>query len=175
MIINRTDNAGVLTVLRSGCLICNLHQEKRKEILCIKEEELLKRCTEILSKELPVLRKINNLTQKDLGDIIGVSRQTVTNIESGKSEMKWTTFLAIMFVFSLDHGSVEYLRRIRYSLCGNKAMAGWKEGRKIVYGLFDCRSNMDRSKLVDALLESLYEERKNYDLGETESTHSRQQ
>lgn len=38
MIINRTDNAGILTVLRSGCLICNLHQEKGKEILCIKKK-----------------------------------------------------------------------------------------------------------------------------------------
>lgn len=75
-------------------------------------KELLKKCTDELSKELPVLRKINNLTQKDLGDVIGVSRQTITNIESGKSEMKWTTFLALMFIFSLDHHSAEYLRRL---------------------------------------------------------------
>ena len=78
------------------------------------------------------MRKINNLTQKDLGDIIGVSRQTVTNIESGKSEMKWTTFLAIMFVFSLDHGSVEYLRRldIPYAEISN----GWlKEGENSLW------------------------------------------
>lgn len=95
-----------------------------------KKEELLKRCTEILSKELPVLRKINNLTQKDLGDIIGVSRQTVTNIESGKSEMKWTTFLAIMFVFSLDHGSVEYLRRLDIPYAEIKQWLAEKRGGK---------------------------------------------
>ncbi|WP_337606450.1 helix-turn-helix transcriptional regulator [Claveliimonas sp.] len=130
MIINRTDNAGILTVLRSGCLICNLHQEKRKGNSMHKKEELLKRCTEILSKELPVLRKINNLTQKDLGDIIGVSRQTVTNIESGKSEMKWTTFLAIMFVFSLDHSSVEYLRRLDIPYAEIKQWLAEKRGEK---------------------------------------------
>ena len=38
-----------------------------------KKEELLKRCTEILSKELPVLRKIKQFNVKrNLGDIIGV-------------------------------------------------------------------------------------------------------
>ena len=38
-------------------------------------------------EHLPVLRKINNLTQKGLGEVIGVTRQTITNIESGRSEM----------------------------------------------------------------------------------------
>lgn len=55
---------------------------------------------------------MHHLTQKDLGDIIGVSRQTITNIESGKSEMKWSVFLALMFVFSLDNNSLEYLKQL---------------------------------------------------------------
>lgn len=75
-------------------------------------DELLKKCERVLTKELPVLRKINGITQKDLGDIIGVSRQTITNIESGKSEMKWCHFLAIMFIFSFDYESSEYLKRL---------------------------------------------------------------
>lgn len=54
----------------------------------------------------------NNLSQKDLGDIVGVSRQTITNIENGKSEMKWSLFLALMFIFSMSHNSTEYLKRI---------------------------------------------------------------
>ena len=74
-------------------------------------QEVMKLCTEKLARELPVLRKMHHLTQKDLGDIIGVSRQTITNIESGKSEMKWSVFLALMFVFSLDNNSLEYLKR----------------------------------------------------------------
>ena len=43
-----------------------------------------------LAKELPILRKMVGLTQKDLGEILGVSRQTITNIESGTSKMKWS-------------------------------------------------------------------------------------
>lgn len=62
-----------------------------------------------LAKELPVLRKMVRLTQKDLGEILGVSRQTITNIESGTSKMKWSLFLAAMFVFGLDQTTSEYL------------------------------------------------------------------
>lgn len=63
-----------------------------------------------LAKELPILRKMVGLTQKDLGEILGVSRQTITNIESGTSKMKWSLFLAAMFVFSLDQTTSEYLK-----------------------------------------------------------------
>ena len=75
-------------------------------------KDLLDSCISSLAKELPVLRKMNNLTQKDLAEILGVSRQTITNIESGSSKMKWSLFLAIMFVFSLDRTTSEYLRTL---------------------------------------------------------------
>ena len=38
-----------------------------------KNKELLSRCIEILTKELPVLRKMTGLTQNDLANILGVS------------------------------------------------------------------------------------------------------
>lgn len=75
-------------------------------------ENMLKEYTKQFAKELPVLRKMNNLTQKDLGEIIGVSRQTITNIESGKTNIKLTLFFAMMFVFSLDKDTCEYINRI---------------------------------------------------------------
>ena len=77
-----------------------------------KNKELLGRCIEILTKELPVLRKMTGLTQKDLANILGVSRQTITNIESGAGKMKWSLFLAIMFIFDLDYNTSEYLKTI---------------------------------------------------------------
>ena len=77
-----------------------------------KDNELLGRCIDTLTKELPVLRKMTGLTQKDLAGILGVSRQTITNIESGSGRMKWALFLAIMFLFDLDHNTSEYLKTI---------------------------------------------------------------
>ncbi len=76
------------------------------------QEDLLSSCTEKLTKELPVLRKMCNLTQKKLGDIVGVSRQTITNIESGKCEMKWTLFLALILLFSLDKNCATYIKEM---------------------------------------------------------------
>ena len=77
-----------------------------------KNKELFDLCTNCLTRELPVLRKMAGFTQADMGEILGVSRQTITNIESGTSKMKWTTFLALMFIFNLDHNTSEYLRTI---------------------------------------------------------------
>lgn len=69
-----------------------------------KNKELFDSCIDCLTKELPVLRKMAGLTQKDMGEILGVSRQTITNIESGASKMKWPIFytpqhihLAVLF------------------------------------------------------------------------------
>ena len=83
-----------------------------------------------IKQGIACIEKNKQFNAKDLGDIIGVSRQTVTNIESGKSEMKWTTFLAIMFVFSLDHGSVEYLRRLDIPYAEIKQWLAEKRGEK---------------------------------------------
>ena len=83
-----------------------------------------------IKQGIACIEKNKQFNAKDLGDIIGVSRQTVTNIESGKSEMKWTTFLAIMFVFSLDHSSVEYLRRLDIPYAEIKQWLAEKRGEK---------------------------------------------
>ena len=78
------------------------------------EKKLKEQCINTMVEHLPVLRKINNLTQKGLGEVIGVSRQTITKIESGRSEMKWSIFLTLMFIFSLDNESNEYLKRLDF-------------------------------------------------------------
>lgn len=74
--------------------------------------DLLKGCTDCLTDELPVLRKMTGLTQENLGQIIGVSRQTIAGIENKKRQMKWPTFLALMFIFSLDGESAAYLKTL---------------------------------------------------------------
>ena len=102
--ILRTDIKG------SGGEICISQQCQEAEMN--KNKELFDLCTNCLTRELPVLRKMAGFTQADMGEILGVSRQTITNIESGTSKMKWTTFLALMFIFSLDHNTSEYLRTI---------------------------------------------------------------
>ena len=54
---------------------------------------------EILIDNLPSLRARIGITQEELANIIGVSRQTYYSIETKKREMSWPIFLAIVFVF----------------------------------------------------------------------------
>lgn len=52
-----------------------------------------------LREELPVLRAKVKISQEELAQKIGVSRQTYSSIETGKREMTWTTFMALIAFF----------------------------------------------------------------------------
>ena len=52
-----------------------------------------------LREELPVLRAKAKVSQETVADKIGISRQTYSGIETGKREMTWTTFMALVAFF----------------------------------------------------------------------------
>ncbi|MCH5161950.1 MAG: helix-turn-helix domain-containing protein [Clostridiales bacterium] len=76
-----------------------------------------------------MLRALCNLTQKNLGDIVGVSRQTITNIESGKSKMQWTLFLALMLVFGLNKNCMNYIKEMKIPYSQVKEVLANKIGK----------------------------------------------
>ena len=47
-----------------------------------------------LVDRLPVIRKIARLSQDELGDMIGKSRQKISDIERHSAPMGWDTYLA---------------------------------------------------------------------------------
>lgn len=55
---------------------------------------------EKLASELPTLRAKMGVSQADLGELIGVSRQTYSMIETQKKEMGWSAYLSLILVFS---------------------------------------------------------------------------
>ena len=55
--------------------------------------------TEKLTKNLPALRAKLGVNQAELAERIGVARQTLTAIESGKRDMTWVTFVALTLLF----------------------------------------------------------------------------
>lgn len=57
---------------------------------------------EKLASELPMLRAKMGISQADLGELIGVSRQTYSMIETQKKEMGWSVYLSLVLVFSLN-------------------------------------------------------------------------
>ena len=58
--------------------------------------------TEQLKEKLPVLRARARISQENVARKIGISRQTYSMIESGKKEMSWTVFMALIALFQSD-------------------------------------------------------------------------
>lgn len=53
----------------------------------------------ILSANLAPLRVKAGITQEEISNIIGTSRQTYYAIETGKKEMSWGTYMALVLLF----------------------------------------------------------------------------
>ena len=80
---------------------------KKKNTVAMQDEYI-----DNLIKNLPVLRAATRMTQAQLADKVGVSRQTIVAIETRKRLMPWTLYLAIMFVFQQHEESKELLDRL---------------------------------------------------------------
>ncbi len=64
---------------------------------------------EEMTAHLPKIRKLLSLTQADLGNLTGLSRVTISQIESGKVQMTWLHLNAIMFICTVNRRSKEYI------------------------------------------------------------------
>lgn len=62
-----------------------------------------------MSENLRVLRNKLRLKQSDLAKKVGISRQTLLEIENGKRTMQWSIFLALLSVFREDNGTSDLL------------------------------------------------------------------
>ena len=67
---------------------------------------------ESLRKDLPVLRARVGLSQEAVANRVGISRQTYSNIETGKREMTWITFLALIVFFQNNEQTLPMLKQI---------------------------------------------------------------
>lgn len=65
-----------------------------------------------LTEELPVLRAKAGLSQDELSDIIGVSRQTYSSIETKKREMSWNVYLSLILVFENNEKTKDLLETL---------------------------------------------------------------
>jgi len=71
----------------------------------IKKDELIARMTD----NLKVLRNKLSFTQEELAGKIGISRQTLVNIENKKRDMSWNTFVALITVFRAENSTNDLL------------------------------------------------------------------
>lgn len=59
-----------------------------------------------LVQELPAYRKKMRMSQAELGDAVGKSRQKISEMERGSAPLGWDTYLAILMVLGA-HGVLE--------------------------------------------------------------------
>ena len=54
-----------------------------------------------------MIRQVMNISQTELGDMVGLSRQSISSIERGTSKLSWNNYMAIMMfiVANLDNYS----------------------------------------------------------------------
>lgn len=64
---------------------------------------------QVLTEELPVLRAKIGISQGDISNIIGVSRQTYSAIETKKRKMSWNTFLSLVLFFEHNEKTKDML------------------------------------------------------------------
>lgn len=67
----------------------------------------------ILCDNLAALRARIGVTQEELANVIGVSRQTYYGIENGAKSMTWAIYLSLIFFFNCVDDTSEMLKELR--------------------------------------------------------------
>ena len=52
-----------------------------------------------MTKNLVALRTMLHLTQAQLAEMMGITRQSLVLYETGKRSMTWNTYLSLLFIF----------------------------------------------------------------------------
>lgn len=81
----------------------------------INDDDITKLRQELIEKfrnELPVLRAKARVSQEIIAEKVGISRQTYSALETGKREMAWTTFLALVTFFQSNEQTKPMLDQI---------------------------------------------------------------
>ena len=73
-----------------------------------------KKYTQAMAENLPALRARLGLSQTQLADCIGVTRQTISSIENQSRELSWTNFLSLLFLFLQNAQTAKQNRNFRY-------------------------------------------------------------
>ena len=100
-----------------------------------------------LTDELTLLRAKAGISQTELCNMIGISRQTLSSIECRRKEMTWSVYLALLFFFDNNIATREMVRNMpAYPL---RIINRMNEGKSIEPGLL----GQDEGELKNILKE----------------------
>ena len=78
---------------------------------CISSDDKQELCRKLASN-LSTLREKAKLTQDELADRVGVSRQTISAIENEKRDVQWSNFSVLIMFFANDNE----IKQIMYAM-----------------------------------------------------------
>lgn len=91
--------------------------------------EEIGKAKEALARELPVLRAKIGITQEELCQAIGITRQTYSLIETRKKAMSQSTYIALVLLFHYNDRTRDILERSGAFTDGLKAVCNF-DGRR---------------------------------------------
>lgn len=66
------------------------------------DQEYKEYCMEVLVENLAALRAKAGITQEELANVIGVSRQTYYAVETKRRALTWNTYLSLVLFFDTN-------------------------------------------------------------------------
>lgn len=63
------------------------------------DENLKNILIDAMGSNLSTLRSRLSLSQEELAELLGVTRQTISSFENGQRKMTWSVFLALILIF----------------------------------------------------------------------------
>lgn len=74
------------------------------------EQSYKSTCIELLSENLISLIAKASITQAEIANLVGISRQTYYAIENGQRTMSWNTYLSLLLFFDTNNATHNMLR-----------------------------------------------------------------
>ncbi len=109
-------------------------QADSKWLLTAKEKEEL---ISALTPELSMLRTKAEISQEELSELIGISRQTYGALERGARRMSWATFLSLILFYDCNQKTHKLLRSINaIPQEMMKKFNGGRESEEVDLGIF---------------------------------------
>ncbi len=98
------------------------------------DKEKKQKQIKLLQQNLCSIRKIAGWTAEQLGEKIGLTKQTISNLENNKTPMTLTQYIAIRAVLDFEmqnHPNKEILEKVLYILVDNTEEIGADDYEKI--------------------------------------------
>ena len=74
------------------------------------DKQYKENCIEIMVENLVALRAKAGITQEELANLVGVSRQTYYAIETNRRALSWNTYLSLLLFFDTNISTHVMLR-----------------------------------------------------------------